>query len=128
LIVYFYDRAKEEEESDGEVLEESFRYPGPRPQTRETAIAMLADSVESATRVLQDPTPERLRDLIDNIVAGKVSDGQLDEAPLTLQEIARLKDEFAKVLGGIYHHRIDYPTTKHLTEAASPDAKGVGEA
>ncbi len=127
LIAYFYDRAKAEE-SDGEVLEEDFRYPGPRPQTRETAIAMLADSVESATRVLQDPTPERLRDLIDNIVASKVSDGQLDEAPLTLQEIAQLKEQFAKVLGGIHHHRIDYPTTKHLTDAASPDAQGVGDA
>ena len=89
---------------------------------------MLADSVESATRVLQDPTPERLRDLIDNIVAGKVNDGQLDEAPLTLQEIAQLKYQFAKVLGGIHHHRIDYPTTKHLTDAASPDAQGVGDA
>ncbi len=127
LIAYFYDRAKEEE-PDGEILEEDFRYPGPRPQTRETAIAMLADSVESATRVLQDPTPERLRDLIDNIVAGKVNDGQLDEAPLTLQEIAQLKYQFAKVLGGIHHHRIDYPTTKHLTDAASPDAQGVGDA
>ena len=61
------------------------------------------------------------RDLIDNIVAGKVSDGQLDESPLTLQEISQLKDEFVKVLSGVFHHRIDYPTTKHLTDAASPD-------
>ena len=120
LITYFYERAKSEEHEE-EILEEDFRYPGPRPQTKETAIAMLADSVESATKVLQDPTPERLRDLIDNIVAGKVSDGQLDESPLTLQEISKLKDEFVKVLSGVFHHRIDYPTTKHLTDAASPD-------
>ena len=78
---------------------------------------MMADSIESATRVLQEPTPERVRDLVDGIIEGKQQDGQLDQAPLTLREITVLKDAFVKVLSGIYHHRIDYPTTKHLTDA-----------
>jgi putative nucleotidyltransferase with HDIG domain len=115
LIGYFFSKAQEE---DGEDVDEAvFRYPGPRPRSKETAIAMMADSIESATRVLQTPTPERLRNLVDGIVDAKMQDGQLDESPLTLQEIADLKDAFVKVLSSIYHHRIDYPTTKHLTDA-----------
>jgi hypothetical protein len=78
---------------------------------------MMADSIESATRVLQEPTPERVRDLVDGIIEGKLQDGQLDESPLMMREITVLKDTFVKVLSGIYHHRIDYPTTKHLTDA-----------
>lgn len=116
LIAYFFERAKEEFGEEN-VDERDFRYPGPKPQSKETAIAMMADSIESATRVLQDPTSERLSDLVDGIVEGKLRDGQLDEAPLTLREIAVLKATFVKVLSGIYHHRIDYPATKHLTDA-----------
>ena len=117
LIGYFHSRA-EEELGEGMVDEESYRYPGPKPQSKETAIAMMADSIESATRVLQGPTPERVRDLVEGIVEGKRRDGQLDEAPLTLREISVLKNTFVKVLSGIHHHRIDYPTTRHLTDAA----------
>ena len=116
LISYFHSRAKEEFGEEN-VDEADFRYPGPKPQSRETAIAMMADSIESATRVLQEPTPERVRGLVDGIVDGKREDGQLDEAPLTLREITVLKDTFVKVLSGIYHHRIDYPATQHLTDA-----------
>ncbi|HEX9887075.1 MAG TPA: HDIG domain-containing protein [Longimicrobiales bacterium] len=122
-IGFFWEKAKEEE--DGKSLDpEDFRYPGPRPRSKETAIAMLADSAESATRALQDPTQERVRDLIHSIVAAKIADGQLDESPLTLAEIALIQEQFVKVLSGIYHHRIDYPQTKHLTEAPAADAKG----
>jgi hypothetical protein len=78
---------------------------------------MLADSVESATRALQDPTPERIRGLIDSIVDGKIAQHQLDDAPLTLQELSRIKDQFAKALSGVYHHRLDYPQTRHLTQS-----------
>ncbi len=114
-IGFFYEKATEER---GEELpEERFCYPGPKPQTRETAIVMLADSCESATRVLQDPTPERVRELIHAIVQAKVGSGQLDESPLTLGEITRIEEQFAKILGGVVHRRIDYPTTKHLTDA-----------
>jgi membrane-associated HD superfamily phosphohydrolase len=70
---------------------------------------MLADSVEPAAKVLQEPTPERIRTLVDRIVDGKISHGQLDEAPLTMHDIARIKERFVGVLTGMYHHRIDYP-------------------
>ena len=126
LIAFFYQNAQEELGEDN-VDEADYRYPGPKPQSKETAVAMMADSIESATRVLQEPTPERVRDLVDGIIEGKRQDGQLDEAPLTMREITVLKDTFVKVLSGIYHHRIDYPTTKHLTEApddASEEASG----
>ena len=116
LISYFYHRAQEESGEDS-VDEADYRYPGPKPQSKETAVAMMADSIESATRVLQEPTAERVRDLVDGIIEGKSQDGQLDDAPLTMREITTLKDTFVKVLSGIYHHRIDYPTTKHLTDA-----------
>jgi membrane-associated HD superfamily phosphohydrolase len=66
---------------------------------------------------MQDPTPERVRDLIDTIVESKIADGQLDEAPLTLREIALVKDQFVNVLGGVVHRRIEYPETKHLTDS-----------
>ncbi len=122
-IGFFWQKAKEEYGEEN-LNPADFTYPGPKPQSKETAIAMLADSVESATRVLKDPTPERVRDLIHNIVDAKIADGQLDDAPLTLREIAQIKEQFVKVLSGIYHHRIDYPQTKHLTDA--PDT-GEGE-
>ncbi len=131
-IGFFYEKAREEYGEEN-VDPADFRYPGPRPQTKETAIAMLADSVESATRALQEPTPERIRGLIEKIVEGKIAQRQLDEAPLTLQELAQIKDQFAKMLGGVYHHRIDYPQTRHLTQsdagtAADAAASDAGSA
>ena len=114
-IGFFYEKAKEE---SGEELDEArFSYPGPKPQSRETAIVMLADSCESATRAMKDPTADRVRDLIQTIVQSKIDAGQLDEAPLTLREIARIEEQFVKILGGVLHRRIEYPTTKHLTDA-----------
>jgi len=120
-IAYFFERAKKEAEAEGEEPpdREVYRYPGPRPQRKETAIAMLSDSIESAARVLQDPTPDRVRDLIDSIVNDKIRQGQLDESPLTLREIGMIKDQLHKVLMSVYHHRIDYPATRHLTESPS---------
>jgi cyclic-di-AMP phosphodiesterase PgpH len=119
-IAFFLDRAQTEEGE--EVDPREYRYPGPRPQSKETAIVMLADSVESATRSLQDPTPERVRELIDSLVDTRIASGQLDEAPLTLRDIGVIKEQFEKVLAGLYHHRIDYPATRHLTE--SPQGEG----
>jgi len=116
-IGFFYEKAREEYEGDGELDAERFSYPGPKPQTRETAIVMLADSCESATRAMKDPTPERVRDLIHTIVQGKIDIGQLDEAPLTLREISTIEGQFTKILSGVLHRRIEYPATKHLTDA-----------
>ncbi|UCF19904.1 MAG: HDIG domain-containing protein [Gemmatimonadota bacterium] len=108
-IGFFWERAKELE-PDAEFDPQEFRYPGPKPQSKETAIALLADSVESAARVLQDPTPENMRALVDRIVDFKLAEGQLDEAPLTLQEITTIKEQFVTVLTSMYHHRLDYPS------------------
>jgi putative nucleotidyltransferase with HDIG domain len=113
-IGFFYEKAREE--VGGDVDATRFSYPGPKPQSREAAIVMLADSCESATRAMGDPTPARIRDLVDKVVAGKVSDAQLDESPLTLREIAQVKEQFVTILGGVVHRRIEYPDTKHLTD------------
>jgi hypothetical protein len=83
---------------------------------------MLADSVESATRALQDPSPERIRELVKNIVDGKIGDGQLSDAPLTLREIDLIQEQFVKVVSGMFHHRLDYPATQHLTKALGEGA------
>jgi putative nucleotidyltransferase with HDIG domain len=118
-IGFFYERAKElyvEEELDPA----DYAYPGPKPQSKETAVAMLADSVESATRALEDPTPDRIGDLIHSIVETKMREGQLDESPITLREIRQVEDQFVKVLSSVYHHRIDYPQTRHLTRKQAP--------
>jgi len=113
-IGFFFEKAREE--MSGEVDSKRFSYPGPKPQSKETAIVMLADSCESATRALQEPTVSRLQDLIDTVVDGKIADGQLEEAPLTLREIADVKAEFVKILSGVMHRRIEYPSTRHLTD------------
>jgi len=120
-IGFFYEKAREEAGPDAEIDVSRFTYPGPKPRSKETAIVMLADSCESAARAMQDPTPERVRDLINNIIEGKIADGQLDEAPLTLREIALVKDQFVSILSGLHHRRIEYPGTKHLTDAETDD-------
>ncbi|HEX5725823.1 MAG TPA: HDIG domain-containing protein, partial [Longimicrobiaceae bacterium] len=109
-ISFFLDQARAAD-PEGRVNPAEFSYPGPRPQTRETAVAMLADSVESAARVLPDPTPARIRELVERIVDAKIAAGQLDQSPLTLREVTTTKEVLAKVLSGMYHHRLDYPPT-----------------
>ncbi|MDE0807263.1 MAG: HDIG domain-containing protein [Longimicrobiales bacterium] len=116
LISIFFAQAKEQI-GEGKLRREDFSYPGPNPKSKETAIAMMADSIESATRVLQEPTPERLKNLVDEIIKGKQEAGQLDGCPLTLSEITILKSVFAKSLASVYHKRIEYPSSKHLTNA-----------
>ncbi|MGH7702249.1 MAG: hypothetical protein ACREMO_04110, partial [Gemmatimonadales bacterium] len=86
-----------------------FRYPGPRPQSAETAIAMLADSTEAALRVLDDPTPGRVRVAIEHLVDRKVGSGQLRDAPLTLRDLDRVTEEFVRLFSGMYHSRLEYP-------------------
>jgi putative nucleotidyltransferase with HDIG domain len=121
-ISFFYEKAKEAD-PDGSVNPQDFTYLGPRPRSRETAVLMLADSVESAAHVLPDPTPDRLRDLVERIVAGKIAARQLDECPLTLHDLDVVKEQLARVLAGMYHHRIDYPSAPRsdaAEAAASP--------
>ncbi len=106
-INYFLDRARSQGESEPKV--EDYRYPGPVPQSAETAILMLADGAEAAVRVLHDPTPARIREVIQHIVKQRLDQGQLRDAPLTLRQLELVKDEFDRVLSGIHHGRIDYP-------------------
>ncbi len=107
---YFYHKAMDHhEEGDPPVKEVAFRYNGPRPQSKETAILMLADSIESASRSLDEPTPENLQALIDNIVEARINDGQLDEAPMTFRDLTKIKATFQSLLSSIYHVRVKYP-------------------
>ncbi len=125
-ISFFFERARVRAEAEGLEAPDpaKFRYPGPRPRSRETAVLMLADSVESACRAMKRPTRERIGRLIDDIFAAKVDRGQLDHCPLTFEDLTRLKRRFARVLGGIHHRRIDYPGTRHLTEEDGPAKLG----
>ncbi len=107
-ITYFLSRARGSD-PDGRVDPADYRYPGPRPQSAETAVAMLADSAEAAIRVLPNPNPEAVRIAIEHLVQQKLGSGQLDDAPLTLRDLDRIKREFARVMSGTYHKRIGYP-------------------
>ena len=110
LIAFFYNRALEMQDADiDEVREEDFRYPGPKPQFREAALIMLADSIEAASRSLDEPTPVRLQNIVKNIIQRKFMDGQLDECNLTLRDLSVIEESFIRILLGIYHQRIDYP-------------------
>jgi hypothetical protein len=113
LITYFYNKAKELEGPHVQQVQEGdYRYPGPKPQTREAAIVMLADKVEAASRVLAEPTPQRIKGLVQRIVNNIFMDGQLDECDLTLRDLQKISDAFMRTLIAIYHHRIEYPTVE----------------
>ena len=114
LMKYFYHRATGGVADPA--LEAQFRYPGPRPQTKEAAILMLADSVEAASRTVENPTPARLADFVARIVEEKRADGQLDECDLTLRDLRAIQEIFVRTLSGTLHARIKYP------EAARKDA------
>jgi hypothetical protein len=115
LISYFYHKAQERQLSKSgrvtEIKEEDFRYPGPKPQTKEAGLVMLADMVEAASRSLVDPTPARIQGMVQKIINKVFSDGQLDACELTLKDLHEIAKGFNKTLGGIFHHRIEYPET-----------------
>jgi len=115
LVEFFYDRAHQQMQSDpngGEVDENTFRYPGPRPQTKEAAVLMLADAVESASRTLVDPTPSRIENMVRDIAERRLHDGQFDESGLSLRELRTIEKSLVKSLTSIYHGRIKYPESK----------------
>ncbi len=108
LVAYFYYKAKSGE--NGEMVDiESFRYKGLKPQTKEVAIVMLADSVEAAVRSLTAPNKEKIEKMINKIIKDKLEDGQLEESNLTLGELEKIKQSFVNVILGIFHERIEYP-------------------
>jgi len=110
LTKYFYNRAMEEDR-DGKLGEESFRYEGPKPKRKEVALVMLADSVEAAVRSLSDPRPEKIRNMVRLLIKDKLNDGQLELCDLTFKDLDTIGNSFCKVLEGMYHKRIEYPET-----------------
>ena len=121
---FFYKQAKREQERKKgapPILESEFRYQGPRPNTKETGILMLADSVEAASRSLSNPSRRRLESLINDIVKGRLEDGQLDDTDLTFRDLSRIKGTFLSILLGIHHIRIRYPGQKEDSAAPLPE-------
>lgn len=108
LTKYFYSRALEEDR-DGSISPDSFRYEGPKPQTKEVALVMLADSVEAAIRSLQEPTEAKIRDMVKKIIKDKLNDGQLEACDLTFKDLDTITQSFCTILEGVYHKRIEYP-------------------
>jgi cyclic-di-AMP phosphodiesterase PgpH len=104
---YFLNKAKEAGIENP--VADDYRYPGPRPQTRETAIVMLADTVEAASRTLSEPKPARIRNLVQRIISERIQSGELEECPLTLRDLADITESFTQILTGVFHTRIEYP-------------------
>lgn len=125
LISYFYNKALEDQDEDvtGSVEESDFRYPGPKPQFKESAIVMLADSIEATARSLEEPTPGRLNSIVENIIESKFMDGQLDECNLSVRDLAVIKETFKRLLLAMYHHRLDYPHMRDGKLVAVPTEK-----
>jgi putative nucleotidyltransferase with HDIG domain len=107
-IAYFLERARERDATPPNVSE--YTYPGPIPQSAETAVVMLADGAEAAARALSDPTPERVREVVERMIRQRLDQGQLRDAPVTLRNLTAVTTEFVRVLGGMYHARVEYPT------------------
>jgi putative nucleotidyltransferase with HDIG domain len=107
LMAFFYHKALE---TDPSIQEQDYRYPGPSPRSKETAIVMLADASEAASRSLAEPTPSRLKGLVKRIIDARANEGQLDGCSLTLREVALIKESFVKALAAVFHARVAYPT------------------
>ena len=129
LVKYFYQKAVENAKGEP-VDEKDFRYPGPRPQSKETALVMLADAVEAAVRSLGRPTPGRIEGFVRRIIKERLEAGELDESDLTLKDLDKIADAFVRVLTGIFHKRVEYPDMpgkeqelKRLKEAESRRAE-----
>ncbi|MEN6622648.1 MAG: HDIG domain-containing metalloprotein [Smithella sp.] len=122
IVRFFYEKAKKDKDESIRSLSESdFRYHGPKPQTKEAGIVMLADVVEASSRTLSNPTPSRIRSLVSERIERVYTDGQLDECELTLRDLSTIAETFTRILTGIFHQRIDYP------EQAPKDSNGRKE-
>lgn len=124
LVKYFYQKALEN--AHGEAVDErDFRYPGPKPQSKETALVMLADGVEAAVRSLSKPTPGRIEGLVRRLIKERLDGGQLDESNLTLRDLDKIAEAFVRVLTGIFHQRVEYPDIKEqeLRKSVDPEAR-----
>lgn len=119
IVTYFFEK---ERRKNPEVESEDFTYPGPRPQTKETAIVMLADSIEAAARSIEDPTIEKIDKLIEEVIRKRLSHGELDECTLTMRDLGEIRRSFLSILTGIHHSRIRYPSEEEA-EAAQRNAE-----
>jgi putative nucleotidyltransferase with HDIG domain len=117
LISFFYQQALAGCELHTPVLEHQFRYSGPKPQSKEAGIVMLADAVEAASRSLSRPTPARIESLVNHIVQEKIADGQLDECSLTFSEVNKIQEAFCRLLVAMLHSRVEYPSSAAITHA-----------
>ncbi len=111
FLKYFYFEAKKMKE---DVSEDDFRYPGPKPQTKEAAVVSIADSVEAAVRSMPEPTPEKIENLVHSITQDKLNDGQFNECDITVRELTIVEETLCATLNGIFHSRIEYPTEEEL--------------
>lgn len=110
FLKFFYHKAKE---MGKDVSENDFRYPGPKPQTKEIAVISIADSVEAAVRSMANPTMEKIEQLVKNIIKDKLNDGQLSDCDLTFKELTIIEKTLLETLHGIFHNRIEYPEIKN---------------
>ncbi len=129
LMTYFYNKAVNMAEETGEqVMEEEYRYPGPKPKSKETAILMIADAIEAASRTLNPPiSPGKIQHLVDRIVKDILNDGQLSDCNLTFKELTQIKQSFIEDLAAYYHTRVDYPTFDFNSEANEQSNKENGD-
>ncbi len=126
LMKSLYDAALNQSTEEDVAERESFIYPGPRPRFRETAVVMLADTVEAAIRSLENPTPHRIEEEVHRLVQSKVADGQLDDSSLTLKDLKKVEEAFIRILNSIYHTRIVYPSDEELKRKDKEKHKGEG--
>lgn len=112
LVYFFYRRALEDAATEEAITEDGFRYPGPKPTSKETAVVLLADSVEAATRALKEPTAAHIEETVHKIINNKFIDAQLDECELTLKDLEIISTVFGHILSGIYHSRVNYPEAR----------------
>lgn len=138
LVYFFYRKAQEQLRADLEkvskglgnpedlpqVDQKSFRYPGPRPRSKESGIISLADAVESASRSLRKPTPAKVRAMVEEIIQSRIVEGQMDDCPLTMREMAKIKESFASTMRNMLHHRIAYPREDERLSVVGPRRQG----
>ncbi len=129
LIRYFYQKAlTRHDPAQDPVQETEYRYPGPKPSTRILGILMIADAVEAASRTLLEPTPAKIRSMIQTIVDDCLRDGQFDECDLTMRDLAIIVDALERTVTTVFHHRIDYPGFDFNREKARRRPGAVSEA
>ena len=126
VVEHFYNEAKkQQDEKHSELSESEFRYAGPKPRTKEAAIVMLADAVESSLRSMTDLTPTRIEAVVHNMAMKRLQDGQFDECDLSLRELSQIEASMSKTLAAHYHGRVAYPEPPDAPQEESADNNSV---